>query len=51
MFSKWEERGGNVHFEHSLYEKKVPIDYFFLMISGVKGKAPWKVNLNDIRND
>ena len=31
--------------------KKVRIDYFFPMISGVKGKAPWKVNLNDIRND
>ena len=28
VFSKWEERGGNVHFEHSLYEKKSELIIF-----------------------
>ena len=51
VFSKWKGRGGNVYFEQSLYEKKSELIIFFLIIAYVRGKAPWKVNLNGNSDD
>ena len=50
VFSKWEGWGGNVYFELSLYEKKSEL-IIFLIIAYVRGKAPWKVNLNGNSDD